>query len=211
MLARISFDSGQKVSLKEKEEIELFLADEVSFDEMVRTKDGDFTTFYNWNHTYDKEEADNPESKKTLVFKCDIVQLRSDKEYLTDAATFMQKFPKIKIKMRGVGQSADNNLTNMINMVQEAERKFSKALESFDEKIEFNQKCNVHIGNLGLLNINQLGYANDYCTEALQEILNKGWRILAVCPQPDQRRPDYVLGRHDGDDKTNEVKCFQFN
>lgn len=25
--------------------------------------------------------------------------------------------------------------------------------------------------------------------------LDAGWRILAVCPQPDQRRPDYILGR----------------
>lgn len=26
--------------------------------------------------------------------------------------------------------------------------------------------------------------------------LNNGWRIIAVCIQPDGRRPDYVLGRY---------------
>lgn len=35
----------------------------------------------------------------------------------------------------------------------------------------------------------------DCCTDHLQHQLNKGWRILAICVQPDQRRPDYVLGR----------------
>jgi len=35
----------------------------------------------------------------------------------------------------------------------------------------------------------------DCCTDHLQTMLNQGWRILAICVQPDQRRPDYVLGR----------------
>jgi len=34
------------------------------------------------------------------------------------------------------------------------------------------------------------------CTDALQTELNNGWRIIAVCVQPNQRRPDYVLGRY---------------
>lgn len=32
------------------------------------------------------------------------------------------------------------------------------------------------------------------CTDEVQGRLAEGWRIIAVCPQPDQRRPDYVLG-----------------
>lgn len=32
-------------------------------------------------------------------------------------------------------------------------------------------------------------------TDVLQEQIAKGWRIIAACPQPDQRRPDYILGR----------------
>lgn len=31
------------------------------------------------------------------------------------------------------------------------------------------------------------------CTNAIQLELNEGWRIIAVLPQPGQRRPDYVL------------------
>ncbi|TPG68636.1 hypothetical protein EEL31_08955 [Brevibacillus laterosporus] len=97
----------------------------------------------------------------------------------------------------------------MLKQMQEVQDKFQKALQSFDEKIEFNQKCDVHIGNLGLLNINQLGYAVDKCTEELQVILNQGWRILSVCPQSNQRRPDYVLGRFNGENDA-EVTCINF-
>lgn len=38
---------------------------------------------------------------------------------------------------------------------------------------------------------------SDACSDALQDNLNQGWRILAVCPQPDQRRPGYILGRYE--------------
>ena len=58
-----------------------------------------------------------------------------------------------------------------------------------------NEKCNVSVGGLGLLIIDSVKVANDYCTEALQKDLNDGWRIVAICVQPDQRRPDYILGR----------------
>jgi hypothetical protein len=35
----------------------------------------------------------------------------------------------------------------------------------------------------------------DSCTDRLQEALNTGWRIIACCPQPNSRRPDYIMGR----------------
>jgi hypothetical protein len=77
--------------------------------------------------------------------------------------------------------------------------KLENALKTFDKSIEFNQKCDVHVANLGLLHINQTGYAVDKCTEELQDILNKGWKIIACCVQPDQRRPDYILGKYNPD------------
>jgi hypothetical protein len=54
---------------------------------------------------------------------------------------------------------------------------------------------NIHIPNIGLLAINEVRVENDFCTDALQELLNDGWRILAVCPPNSVRRPDYILGR----------------
>jgi hypothetical protein len=35
----------------------------------------------------------------------------------------------------------------------------------------------------------------DLCTDSLRGYLEDGWHILAICPQPKQRRPDYVLGK----------------
>lgn len=58
-----------------------------------------------------------------------------------------------------------------------------------------NHKIDVHVPNLGLLTVDEVCVREDHCTDALQEDLTDGWRILAVLPQPDQRRPDYVLGR----------------
>lgn len=60
---------------------------------------------------------------------------------------------------------------------------------------EFNGKVNVHMpGNL-LLQFNETLLLENSCTDALQDAMDKGWRVIAACPQPDQRRPDYILGR----------------
>ena len=61
----------------------------------------------------------------------------------------------------------------------------------------YNQLVNVAVGG-STLHIDAVKVVEDCCTNQLQEELNSGWRIVAVCVQPNQRRPDYVLG------KTNE-------
>lgn len=70
-------------------------------------------------------------------------------------------------------------------------------LSIFDKQTEFNTKVGVHISDLGLLNVRKVTWAENCCTEVLQNYLDDGWRILAVCPQPDSRRPDYILGRNE--------------
>ena len=65
-----------------------------------------------------------------------------------------------------------------------------------------NNKVNVAVPGLGLLMLNEVMVETDCCTERLNELMQRDrWRIVAVCPQPNQRRPDYVLGRvnKDGD------------
>lgn len=64
----------------------------------------------------------------------------------------------------------------------------------------FNQRVNVHVPGLGLLLLNEIKVMEDACTDNIQKELNAGWRIVAVCPQPDSRRPDYILGRKRGED-----------
>lgn len=53
----------------------------------------------------------------------------------------------------------------------------------------------VAIPNLLLFAVDEVMVVEDECTDRLQGHLNEGWRILAVCPPANQRRPDYVLGR----------------
>lgn len=61
----------------------------------------------------------------------------------------------------------------------------------------FNQRVEVHIPGNALTVYNKTQLLEDCCTDHLQEELDQGWRIIAVCPQPDQRRPDYILGRYE--------------
>ena len=58
-----------------------------------------------------------------------------------------------------------------------------------------NEKCGQHQPNNALLAVAETKLLQDSCTDVLQEELAAGWRILAIQPQPDQRRPDYILGR----------------
>jgi len=70
-----------------------------------------------------------------------------------------------------------------------------KKLDAFDESHQLNCKVGVHISDLGLLNVTEVTYVENACTDNIQDFLDDGWRILAVCPQP-TRRPDYILGRN---------------
>lgn len=56
----------------------------------------------------------------------------------------------------------------------------------------------IEIPNIGLLAIDTVCVKEDCCTDELQEFLNNGWRIIAVCPAA-TRRPDYVLGKRGGE------------
>lgn len=59
----------------------------------------------------------------------------------------------------------------------------------------FNEACEQEQPGFPLTAVGETMLLADSCTDALQEKLAGGWRILAIQPQPDQRRPDYILGR----------------
>lgn len=58
----------------------------------------------------------------------------------------------------------------------------------------------VAIPNTLLWEVNEVLLKEDACTDAIQNLLDDGWRILAICPPACQRRPDYILGRQKRDD-----------
>ncbi len=48
----------------------------------------------------------------------------------------------------------------------------------------------VAIPNILLFAVDEVRLLENGCTDELQDMLHNGWRILAVCPPPAQRRPD---------------------
>jgi hypothetical protein len=208
MFVRLSFDSGQRIALEELSKLEKTLADEIDSTPLYLKEDGKISSLYTYSETEDPNDPKIAEGKKTLVKKTIFVELSSSKEYLVDIDLFLQKHPNLRVKFRGMPKTVEKDYASVIEQIVAIQEKFENALKSFDQQVEFNQKCDVHVSNLGLLNINQLGYAVDYCTEALQDQLNKGWRIIACCVQPDGRRPDYVMGRYNPDG--DNVECIKF-
>jgi hypothetical protein len=57
-----------------------------------------------------------------------------------------------------------------------------------------NSTTVISVANHNLFEVTKVTWIENACTEELQRMLDAGWRILAVCPSNDARRPDYVLG-----------------
>jgi hypothetical protein len=93
-------------------------------------------------------------------------------------------------KLRAVIEIADQfDVKELIGSVIE------KTVKSVTDNRFFNEKCQQEQPSNNLLSINQTMLLEDACTDYLQTHIADGWRILAIQPQPNQRRPDYVLGR----------------
>jgi len=212
MYIRITFES-QQITKENLNKLRETLSDEIEFEPCVLHADGKIRTIYSWSETLDPKEAETPDEKgktKELVFVSDFVELKSSKEYICDMDLFFSKHPDIKVKLRGMPKTVEQNYTHVIQEIVAVQEKLENALQKFDKQIQFNEKVNVHVGGFALMSINQVGFYEDGCTEKLQEIMNKGWRILAVCVQGDSRRPDYILGRYNPDVNEDKVDCVHF-
>lgn len=212
MYIRITFEV-QQITIENLNSLKITLSDEIDYDPCFKKEDGKIGTLYSWNETLDPAEARiidaNGKSKK-LVYSTDIVQLSSSKEYICDMDLFFSKHPDIKVKMRGMPRTVEQNYTHIIQEIVNIQEKLESSLQRFDKQVQFNEKVNVHVGGFALMSINQVGYGEDMCTEEVQSVLNKGWRILAVCVQPDGRRPDYIFGKYNPEIESEKVDCIKF-
>lgn len=86
------------------------------------------------------------------------------------------------------------NIQNILLKIEERASQIDKTINILNSST-FNQKVNVHVGGGLITTYNELLLKEDVCTDLLQTELNNGWRIIAVCVQPNNRRPDYILGR----------------
>lgn len=116
-----------------------------------------------------------------------IENIYSYQQYEGPIEKVVKEFPGATVE-REVGATALNAVLLALNEI--AER-----MGVYSQEQQFNGKCEVHVPGFGLLMVDEIGVWENACTDTLQRALDDGWRIVAVCPQPNQRRPDYVLGR----------------
>jgi len=102
------------------------------------------------------------------------------------------------IKSRHRPKTVDATLESVGAAVLKLESRLAEMAEKMPE-LSYNSKCDVHVPGLGLMILNETMLLEDSCTDQLQTALDNGWRIIAACPQPDSRRPDYILGRYNPD------------
>lgn len=95
----------------------------------------------------------------------------------------------IKIKDTSDGTAALELLSHKIELLDTFMKRAAGAAAQ-----NYNIKCGVPLVDTALMSINRIKIMENCCSDELQKTLNEGYRILSVCPQPDQRRPDYVLG-----------------
>jgi len=129
--------------------------------------------------------------------------------HMVDLLTFAPKCPYPFIITKSV-HSLDTPVSNINSILYTVEEKVDNLVRTLVDVggRNFNSKCNVHVGGGLLVTFNDLKLCQDICTDTLQIELNDGWRIMAVCIQPDQRRPDYILGRYNPSiDTTSETSA----
>lgn len=116
--------------------------------------------------------------------------------HLVNLAEFAQKC-KHKFFIKESIKSEEPSIENINSILQQLEDKSTVLINLIDniKNTTFNSKTNVHVGGGLITTYNDLMLKEDICTDILQAELNNGWKIIAVCVQPNQRRPDYILGR----------------
>lgn len=138
-----------------------------------------------------KFPADYPgdENVEVIVTSDNAMKLATSGFCGTGYFNFSEHFQRVDIAL------PDENIVE--NLVSTMTEKFAEALARSSD-LRMNERCRQEQPGLGLTSITETLLMEDACTDVLQDALANGWRIIAVQPQPDQRRPDYILGRAHG-------------
>lgn len=138
----------------------------------------------------------------TYSFSFSDIEIFMNKEDFFD---FIESGHDVKVISRHTVSGAEVDLSNAAEKAQQIVDKLESLLKSSFPEVNYNSKCDVHVPGLGLIALNRTLLLEDSCTDALQDALNDGWRIIAACPQPDSRRPDYILGKYDPEYKSGNA------
>jgi hypothetical protein len=158
------------------------------------------------NGKYYKNQAELEKEKPAPISNYNLyTKYTSDIDYalvkqdnhLVDLNIFAPKC-KYKFFLKETIRSEEPTINNIQIILHTLEEKAAKLISLVDEiqNTTFNSKTNVHVGGGLITTYNDLKLKENACTDELQTELNNGWRIIAACVQPNQRRPDYILGRY---------------
>lgn len=189
---------------KKSGDLKAMSTSEYYFDELekveVKNDDGNKTEYKYYALDEDGERKSEVSSwyRYHRVDKPESYVLLSQEEQLVDLVEFAPKAIGIEYKIIRTIVPKEPDIQNMQIMLDKVQTKinhFQAQVDAFSNKT-FNQRVDVHMagGMLGMYN--DLLLKEDCCTDELQCHINDGWRMIAVCVQPDQRRPDYILGRY---------------
>lgn len=136
-------------------------------------------------------EAEDPDAT-------DIKRIITHETYTCDLTKLVPVLGDVTIDVRGMGE-----VSPVLHLADKIEELGEQVLAAINRggvpgahPSEYvNPRVNVHVPGMELLAIDEVDVMYDICTDQLNDRLGEGWRIIAACPQPDQRRPDYVLGR----------------
>lgn len=135
------------------------------------------------------------------------LQLDLQDEELLEIVMNKVQFDLVSTKTLKVSFTPNEAMDALYQQTTAMAERFSEQLTRMSANT-FNQKCNVHSGSVSLQEYNQMLLLEDPCTDMVQRHLNDGWRIIAVCVQPDQRRPDYVLGKKVEFPDSEAKRCY---
>jgi len=229
MIALISFDNAMSIERKIAEKLNLNYIEKERFgcrtnsysddslepltdydyyiDDLIKTEVDDKTFYF-------KEEGDDKPIDSYHLYtkpKKDLDYVYIEKENnLVDLEDFALKcmYGYRITKCIKSEEPSVNNIKALLNKVEEKTNNINKTLDILHNQ-SFNDKTNVHVGGGLMVTYNDLMLKENCCTDVLQSTINNGWRIIAVCVQSDQRRPDYILGRYNLD-KDITVRDEQF-
>lgn len=122
----------------------------------------------------------------------DLPEVMPNDHYWTSHKADIFALAKLGVKFTVEEKAESAFLGAIIDRLDKLQRKIEQL--KYSQEQELNERCSVHVPGFSLLEIKQAIVIEDCCTVELNRHLARGWQILAVCPQPDQRRPDYVLG-----------------
>lgn len=151
------------------------------------------------------------------------VQWQFDYNVLTDEQkeVFLENWPFAKESVTKEGRLDRYNLSKQRMTMEEVARLTKAGITQFDIEgvdgtmltkmrdrgdlmdqgpldYQAGRMIQITIPDNMLMFVNEVEWEDDCCTQVVQQRLDDGWRILAVCPPNAARRPDYIFGRTKG-------------